>query len=105
MERRSPTGFEDAHAEGAAAYATRQATLYEDLAAEFERMWADLRDLEVVQGEEIVAVQSDVDEDGADDDEDADDGVEGEDGSEDEQIGDNEEEGSVGGALDDGEDE
>ncbi|KAJ7814307.1 hypothetical protein B0H13DRAFT_2242773 [Mycena leptocephala] len=103
MDQRTPTGFEDTHAEGAAAYATRQATLYEDLAAEFERMWAGLRDLEVVEGQEIVAVESDVEEDGGDDDEDND-GVEGEDVGEDKQAVDDEEEGSVGRASE-GEDE
>jgi hypothetical protein len=49
-----PTGFKGAHAEGAAAYAMRQAELYSDLAEQFETLWAPIRDLEVMEGEEIV---------------------------------------------------
>ncbi|KAJ7808072.1 hypothetical protein B0H14DRAFT_2380861, partial [Mycena olivaceomarginata] len=52
--RRTPTGFKGAHAEGAAAYAMRQAELYSNLAEQFETLWAPVRDLEVVEGEEIV---------------------------------------------------
>jgi hypothetical protein len=98
MERRTPTGFEEEHAEGAAAYATKQAMLYTDLANEFETLWAPVRNLEVVEGEEIVAAQSDAEDD--DDEDDANDGVEGEDGGEDELNVDDEEEGSVGGVTD-----
>ncbi|KAJ7787463.1 hypothetical protein B0H14DRAFT_2399395, partial [Mycena olivaceomarginata] len=51
---RTPTGFKGAHAEGAAAYAMRQAELYSDLAEQFKTLWTPVRDLEVVEGEEIV---------------------------------------------------
>jgi hypothetical protein len=67
--------------------------LYTDLANEFETLWAPVRNLEVVEGEEIVAAQSDAEDD-------ANGGVEGEDGGEDELNVDDEEEGSVGGVTD-----
>ncbi|KAJ7096584.1 hypothetical protein B0H15DRAFT_773847, partial [Mycena belliarum] len=50
--RHTPKGYDDAHAEGAAAYATRQADLYEKIANHFEAMWAGLADLETVEGME-----------------------------------------------------
>ncbi|KAJ7820775.1 hypothetical protein B0H14DRAFT_2304567, partial [Mycena olivaceomarginata] len=39
-ERRQPPGFEGEHAEGASAYAMRQAGLHNNLAAYFEARWA-----------------------------------------------------------------
>ncbi|KAJ6514372.1 hypothetical protein C8R47DRAFT_1206735 [Mycena vitilis] len=103
MAQRSPTGFEDAQLEGAAAYATKQATLYTDLADEFERLWAPVRHLEVVDGEEAARRQAaegiddeDEDEDGNIDNNDDNDGVDGEGGPEDDADADEEEEGSVG---------
>ncbi|KAJ6511876.1 hypothetical protein C8R47DRAFT_1173309 [Mycena vitilis] len=68
MERCFPTGFEDEHKEGANAYATKQATLFTNLAAEFEKMWAPVKDLEVVEEVEAAraaaeAVESDSDDD------------------------------------------
>ncbi|KAF8145474.1 hypothetical protein K438DRAFT_1429639, partial [Mycena galopus ATCC 62051] len=38
-DRRHPHSFEDEHAEGAAAYATRQAVLYNSLASSVETLW------------------------------------------------------------------
>ncbi|KAJ6480697.1 hypothetical protein C8R47DRAFT_1218545 [Mycena vitilis] len=68
MERCFPTGFEDEHREGANAYATRQATLFTKLADHFEKMWAPIKDLEVVAEVEAAraaaeAVESDIDDD------------------------------------------
>ncbi|KAJ7875574.1 hypothetical protein B0H14DRAFT_2568720 [Mycena olivaceomarginata] len=108
LERRTPPGFEGPEAEGAAAYATRQAAMYSELAAAFEEMWAPVCDLEVVESEEAVRVEREVEE-SEDEDEllgpaeatavaeaDVDDGVDAE-GEVDEQNADEEEEGSVGG--------
>jgi hypothetical protein len=103
MELRTPTGFEDEHAEGATAYATKQSMLYTDLAAEFETMWAPVRDLEEVDGEEIMAAEREADEDDGEADNDGDDGVDGEDGGEEDVEGEEEEEGSLGGLTDGGE--
>jgi hypothetical protein len=99
MEHRYPEGFEDEHAEGAAAYATRQATLHTDIATAFETLWAPLRDLEVVEELEPAlatpnpASDDDIDEHDVDD---GNDGIHGEDGGEEDQNAEEEEEGSTG---------
>jgi hypothetical protein len=99
MEHRYPEGFEDEHAEGAAAYATRQATLHTDIATAFETLWALLRDLEVVKELEPAlatpnpASDNDIDEHDVDD---GNDGIHGEDGGEEDQNAEEEEEGSMG---------
>lgn len=106
MEHRYPEGFEDEHAEGVAAYATRQATLHTDIATAFERLWAPLCDLEVVEELEPAratpnparatpnpASDDDIDEHDVDD---GNDGIDGEDGGEEEQNTEEEEEGSTG---------
>jgi hypothetical protein len=98
-DRRSPLGFEEERAEGAAAYATRQATLYNSLASSFETLWAPVRYLEVVDEADPVraalAVESDHDPDEADE-EDGNDGMDGEEGGEEEQPIGEDEEGSTG---------
>ncbi|KAJ7720607.1 hypothetical protein B0H14DRAFT_3098532 [Mycena olivaceomarginata] len=115
--RRTLTGFEGVHAEGAAAYAMRQAELYSDLAEQFETLWAPVRDLEALEGEEIIrAAAADQPPDSEDEDElagpdngaeasaegpvagaeDVDDGV----NEEEEEQNEEEEEGSVGGLED-----
>jgi hypothetical protein len=93
----------------------RQAELYSDLAEQFETLWAPVRDLEVLEGEEIVrAAAADQPPDSEDEDElaglddgaeasadpvagvdDVDDGV-----NEEEEQNEEEEEGSVGGLED-----
>ncbi|KAJ7805513.1 hypothetical protein B0H14DRAFT_2382757, partial [Mycena olivaceomarginata] len=112
LEHRAPTGFEGRHAEGAAAYATRQAAIYNDLADAFDKLWAPLLGLEDVDEEILLRVskrvagtESDeeekdevIDEEEADKD-DGNDGVDTEEGREEEQNGDEEEEGSAGGDL------
>ncbi|KAJ7899873.1 hypothetical protein B0H13DRAFT_1883591 [Mycena leptocephala] len=91
MEQHTPMGFEDVHAEGA--------LLSSRGCGRVCGIWRWWKGRKLWQSR-------DVDEDSADDeDTDADNGMEREDGSEDEQIVDDEEEGSVGGALDNGEDE
>ncbi|KAJ7174318.1 hypothetical protein C8R46DRAFT_1214529 [Mycena filopes] len=49
-DRREVAEFAGLHAEGARAYAARQAALMERIAERFETMWAGLRELEVVEG-------------------------------------------------------
>jgi hypothetical protein len=110
LEHRAPTGFEGRHTEGAAAYATRQAAIYNDLADVFDKLWAPLLGLEDVDEEILLWVSKRVagtesdeeEEDGVLDEEEADeddgnDGVDAEEGGEEEQNGDEEEEGSAGG--------
>jgi hypothetical protein len=110
LERRAPTGFEGRHAEGAAAYATSQAALYNDLADSFEKLWAPLMGLEDVDdtillrlNKRIAGTDSDNEEEENEldpeeaDEEDGNDGVDGEEGGEEEQNGEEEEEGSAGG--------
>jgi hypothetical protein len=98
-DQRYPLGFEDEHAEGAAAYVTRQATLFDGLASSFETLWAPVRDLEVVDKAEPAhaapAVESDHDPDEADD-ADGNDGIDGEEGGEEEQLIGDDKEGSTG---------
>ncbi|KAJ7810017.1 hypothetical protein B0H14DRAFT_3090851 [Mycena olivaceomarginata] len=110
LEHRAPTGFEGRHTEGAAAYATRQAAIYNDLADAFDKLWVPLLGLEDVDEEILLRVSKRVagtesdeeEEDGVMDEEEADeddgnDGVDTEEGGEEEQNGDEEEEGSAGG--------
>ncbi|KAJ7693184.1 hypothetical protein B0H17DRAFT_933273, partial [Mycena rosella] len=104
-ERLAPAGFDEERAEGAAAYATRQAELYTKLAARFELMWAGLQDLEAVPDEGEEEEQVELDEDEMDKDGDNGDDGEGGDENKNEVNKENEEnEGSVGGGSD-GEDE
>ncbi|KAJ7792510.1 hypothetical protein B0H14DRAFT_3499173 [Mycena olivaceomarginata] len=86
LERRTPPGFEGPEAEGAAAYATRQAAMYSELAAAFEEMWAPVEESEdedelLGPAEATAVAEADVD-----------DGVDAE-GEVDEQNADEEEEG------------
>lgn len=110
LERQAPTGFEGRHTEGAAAYATSQAALYNDLADSFEKLWAPLMGLEDVDdtillrlNKRIAGTDSDNEEEENEldpeeaDEEDGNDGVDGEEGGEEEQNGEEEEEGSAGG--------
>ncbi|KAJ7754133.1 hypothetical protein B0H14DRAFT_2405084 [Mycena olivaceomarginata] len=110
LERRAPTGFVGRHAEGAAAYATSQAALYNDLADSFKKLWAPLMGLEDVDdavllrlNKRIAGTDSDNEEEEDEldpeeaDEEDGNDGVDGEEGGEEEQNGEEEEEGSTGG--------
>ncbi|KAJ7869746.1 hypothetical protein B0H14DRAFT_2571682 [Mycena olivaceomarginata] len=110
LEHWAPTGFEGRHAEGAAAYATRQAAIYNDPADVFDKLWAPLLGLEDVDEEILLRVSKRVagresdeeEEDGVLDEEEADeddgnDGVDAEEGGEEEQNGDEEDEGSAGG--------
>ncbi|KAJ7671039.1 hypothetical protein B0H17DRAFT_1209190 [Mycena rosella] len=83
-EDRAPEGFKDSHAEGAAAYATRQADLHERIADKFETLW------------EAEAPEYDNEQDTREEEE------EGNDEEGDENDGEEEEEGSVG-ILSDGE--
>jgi cobalamin biosynthesis protein CobT len=98
-ERADPDGLTGAHAEGAHAYAARQAHLLRALAAHFETMWAGLAELEEVPGEETQRAedlaQSGDDENENEDEED--DGVGDEEG---EDMMEGDEEGSVGGEDD-----
>ncbi|KAJ7849143.1 hypothetical protein B0H14DRAFT_3670007 [Mycena olivaceomarginata] len=107
LERWAPTGFEGHHAEGATAYATSQAVLYNDLVDSFEKLWAPLMGLEDVDDAVLLRlnkkrrtnwIQRRPNE------EDGNDGVDGEEGREEEQNGEEEEEGSAGGESD-GEDD
>ncbi|KAJ7631946.1 hypothetical protein DFH06DRAFT_1337469 [Mycena polygramma] len=102
MDHRFPTGFEDERLEGATAYATKQATLFADLAASFEKQWAPIRHLEVVEEDQAVRLAAQEESDGDDDeDEGSDDGQEsdvvpGDDDGEDALVLDQEEGGSMG---------
>ncbi|KAJ7018016.1 hypothetical protein C8F04DRAFT_1278419 [Mycena alexandri] len=100
-ERREVEEFAGYHAEGARAYASRQAALMERIAVRFELMWEGLRELEEVQSASAEA-EGQQDEEERDDDEEnwvaaeseGEGGIEGED-----------EEGSIGEGDDEGDDE
>jgi hypothetical protein len=51
-ERSRVEEFEGYHAEGASAYALRQAALFRGISAHFVELWAGLRNLETVEGAE-----------------------------------------------------
>ncbi|KAF8182182.1 hypothetical protein K438DRAFT_1600936, partial [Mycena galopus ATCC 62051] len=99
--RRTPISLHhrDEHAEGAAAYATRQVALFTSLASSFESLWSPVQNRETV--DEVARTggtgdgESDHDEDEADED-DGNDGVDAEDDGAEDGFGDDEEEGSMG---------
>ncbi|KAJ7683625.1 hypothetical protein B0H14DRAFT_3535080 [Mycena olivaceomarginata] len=93
MECHQPPGFEGEHAEGASAYATRQAGLYNNLAASFEALWAPVQRLEVVEDVRPVHPARDADSDDERDEDDGNDGINAE--EEDLEVED-EQEGSTG---------
>ncbi|KAJ7817572.1 hypothetical protein B0H13DRAFT_2379555 [Mycena leptocephala] len=97
-ERSHVEEFEGFHAEGASAYASRQAALFRKIADSFENLWVGLADLEEVEGEND---EAHVDEEEEDDVDDSGDWVAAE--SEGEGDLEGEEEGSLG--EEDGEDE
>jgi hypothetical protein len=93
MEHCQPPGFEGKHAEGASAYATRQARLYNSLAVSFKVLWAPVWRLEVVEDPRLIHPARDPD---SDDERDEDDGNDGIDAEEGDQEVEDEQEGSTG---------
>jgi hypothetical protein len=101
-DRRAPKGFSGAHAEGARAYAARQASLMRNLAEHFENMWDGLADLEEIPGEAERRAEELAEElaaGGGDDDDEEDDDETG--AAEGEDMMEGDEEGSVGGEDED----